>query len=1022
MLHDHNYTYDFGETQVGGGYGLREKINPTWNASPIRMAADHRRDYLSAQKQTQADSGPSEVTFGQPDERDDAWGALDSVDDLYYAQPHRQSPSAVTAEPWANSDGEGSDGELLDNNASQEKHKADGPSPKGRPSSRDREVIAQTFVDVDALFLKASEVTGRTVTSLQKKYREHGREPSQASLWNRYQAYFSSNASEERERAGKPDGGARDCWPSFRDAPNHLEVLEFQEACDILEEEEPVRDRRRRFQALFTKMQRFAKSASAMRFESAILMVGSSVNSDTHLGQVWATAGLENFFLKRLGVSNEEVVGFAKTEAYDATANTATLGVIASRRNAAAMATPLAGSMTLTPSKSLSTPTTNSDGRKERATVEEERQQCKDLLLEMLAKAGHAMQMRGKLFQLPWSSLAKFLSDAGLCLHDWPLGVPFPGSGPKAKKGINGLATAPTRQLLAALRGETGRLPYLKKATNLMRVARSEDPVIFTMVPPAGSATRGLCYHVNGTITDAVCSPSTAAAIGGNGKHAKLHAPSIAVDSDEDHDRDGEDDDEDDPFLCSTVKSSSATRKLDVGNKAKSSQAGEQKGKAAAAKDKAEGKAGKGKVGKGKAVKGRAVNGKLGKGRAGKGKAAVVMKIKGKGKAVDLEEKVASEPGSETPSEGLIEAAGPSHSRPKPRPKGKTADLEAKGASETLPEGQIGAAGPSHSRPKPRPKGKTVDLEAKGASESGRETPPERQIGGAGPSVPTGPDSSQSVTSGWSTPSGPAAPARLSLPIPTVPAKRHASTTPAPSASGVSPAPLVPDTPLAHRPPPAKKPRLEVDAHTPGPGMIGMSDRPRVLLHQVGLASPGVDTSTAPQHSYNPPPVCSPSQPRKPSSSDMEVEACFPGRISQTNGRRDGPIYDDTPGNRYDGRSLEYRHSRLVPHSRHRRPYGPQQNERWPGYEGLAPYYNDSPAPLPPYGPQRHERWPGYEGHAPFYDNAPPPLPREDHESRYRQANRIESVYYRTPGPHDFSGAGPSSAWARNRVAESYLI
>ncbi|GLB38047.1 hypothetical protein LshimejAT787_0410980 [Lyophyllum shimeji] len=63
-------------------------------------------------------------------------------------------------------------------------------------------------------------------------------------------------------------------------------------------------------------------------------------------------------------------------------------------------------------------------------------------------------------------------------------------------------ASSETRKLLAALRGETGCKPYLKKASNLMRVARSEDPVMFSEAPPVDSAqTNGFCLYLNGTIT-----------------------------------------------------------------------------------------------------------------------------------------------------------------------------------------------------------------------------------------------------------------------------------------------------------------------------------------------------------------------------------------------------------------------------------------------------------------------------------------------------------------------------------------
>lgn len=64
--------------------------------------------------------------------------------------------------------------------------------------------------------------------------------------------------------------------------------------------------------------------------------------------------------------------------------------------------------------------------------------------------------------QLPWSNMAKVLSDFGVCLHNWPEGVEFPGQS-KSKQGIKALPTRPTNILLTALRGDAGesRKPYI---------------------------------------------------------------------------------------------------------------------------------------------------------------------------------------------------------------------------------------------------------------------------------------------------------------------------------------------------------------------------------------------------------------------------------------------------------------------------------------------------------------------------------------------------------------------------------
>ncbi|GLB38045.1 hypothetical protein LshimejAT787_0410960 [Lyophyllum shimeji] len=177
---------------------------------------------------------------------------------------------------------------------------------------KSNESFTDTFAKADALFQKAAMDAGRTTLYMQQKYREHYGQPSLTIQWNRYQAYFTANRAEERKRAGK----------QTVNIPDYIDLLNIHEEHDIMEEQDAMcmRDRRTQFRRTFAKMQQLARRAGAMN-------IGMS---DSH---GWKFC-LQEFFPKRLAVSNEEVIGFAKTEAYDAIAKAATLEVIANRKHA----------------------------------------------------------------------------------------------------------------------------------------------------------------------------------------------------------------------------------------------------------------------------------------------------------------------------------------------------------------------------------------------------------------------------------------------------------------------------------------------------------------------------------------------------------------------------------------------------------------------------------------------------------------------------------------------------------------
>ncbi|GLB45812.1 hypothetical protein LshimejAT787_3100020 [Lyophyllum shimeji] len=151
-------------------------------------------------------------------------------------------------------------------------------------------------------------------------------------------------------------------------------------------------------------------------------------------------------------------------------------------------------------------------------SVDQQRSHCKELILAMLsqstltlasAEAGAPVEGKGKsqAVMLPWLTMSKHLSDAGLIITGWPPGVPFPGEATaktaqqKQAQGIKTPSTKETRTLLTALQGGKVAKPSIKKAPDLQRVLQSLDPVIIGAKPMLGSAYKYRQYfYLDGVV------------------------------------------------------------------------------------------------------------------------------------------------------------------------------------------------------------------------------------------------------------------------------------------------------------------------------------------------------------------------------------------------------------------------------------------------------------------------------------------------------------------------------------------
>ncbi|KAG6839935.1 hypothetical protein C0991_010227 [Blastosporella zonata] len=335
------------------------------------------------------------------------------------------------------------------------------------------------------------EETGYPIATLHSEFNDLHAANTTPAAWRTYEGYFSDNKAKEqarhRDAQGNPvpNAKAQECWRSFKQLHNYRKILAVHRELKLASTEQTLRERRKLFQAEFSKFSKLADNAYDHSFDVFMLMVGNSVNEDNSLAVSYSTPGLIQF-PARLGATTDEFLGFARTEAYHVLAHCATDELVKGRDTE----TQTKGSEASSSSSDVIILDHKKPSNSKPATVEQERNLCKVALFELFAKAGHPLtgtsKGKGKFKgeQLPWSTMPAFLMDEGIQLVDYPWGVLMPSNATKASKnGIKCLPTAPTHTLLEALRGEGDVTPSLKQAQT-QDLRSYKLPVILSSAPP----------------------------------------------------------------------------------------------------------------------------------------------------------------------------------------------------------------------------------------------------------------------------------------------------------------------------------------------------------------------------------------------------------------------------------------------------------------------------------------------------------------------------------------------------------
>ncbi|KAJ7812106.1 hypothetical protein B0H14DRAFT_3479175 [Mycena olivaceomarginata] len=169
---------------------------------------------------------------------------------------------------------------------------------------------------VNACATKTGLTPARVLRDFGKQYDDT--RPRRANPWNVYQRYATHHLNRLNELVR---AGAEEPLVDFQGRPEGF--YSDGDPCCLLQVLRPhptVGGRQRRFQSVFKKTIGTAVTVEQRdNFHVFYMQIGSHVNQDTELGDVYYSPGLAGFF-EKMGYTVDEILGCAKTAAFEANA------------------------------------------------------------------------------------------------------------------------------------------------------------------------------------------------------------------------------------------------------------------------------------------------------------------------------------------------------------------------------------------------------------------------------------------------------------------------------------------------------------------------------------------------------------------------------------------------------------------------------------------------------------------------------------------------------------------------------
>ncbi|KAG6848865.1 hypothetical protein H0H93_013322 [Arthromyces matolae] len=317
----------------------------------------------------------------------------------------------------------------------------------GRRTGATRESMNKAFLAIDSIFQQLALDVGLSTRQVHNAWlNSHGIAGTRTN-WCRYQAYFAQHGEEEKQRVDNPAATASECYQSFKKLKNWDAILSTFDDLQHTDAGVTIRHRRRDFDGFIRRLEKLAKEMDKKQIDVYAVVVGNCVNEDAGLAKAVSTPGLQNLISQCLKLSEDEFLGFAKTEAFNSVATVASEDLARMRQDAASYSKPAA-----TLSRSINADASNPAPFEipKNATVDQLRNLCKAMLTTLFEGAGCPIvkkDTKGKgkgsarsEGHFPYNSLPQHISENGLKLCNWPFQLDFPATGKGPKTGIKCLS------------------------------------------------------------------------------------------------------------------------------------------------------------------------------------------------------------------------------------------------------------------------------------------------------------------------------------------------------------------------------------------------------------------------------------------------------------------------------------------------------------------------------------------------------------------------------------------------------
>ncbi|KAJ2984376.1 hypothetical protein NUW54_g10538 [Trametes sanguinea] len=328
---------------------------------------------------------------------------------------------------------------------------------------------------------------------------------SKGNMWNLYNVYFKTHASEELNRISlvcvdspvedrKKPSRRELCYAAFK-ADNGEKAQEilmtFQGIQQVTEaKKQTVAQRTRAFKQYSARVTNLMDSFETHHgFSGAVILVGNSVNSDGHLATVHMTKHAEGFFEDKCRAPSDVLIGHMKSHVYNRVSNTM-IGFTWEGEPEAGTPTPAKGKQRASdkhakaasqhwPNEALRGGASSARPAASSPVKAAQSEDDEDLLIIRKDKPKFICQKFRKLLGqidvavnaslFPWKTLTQVLSTNGAWMDNWPEDVPWPGEpvGEQTKsrrptKGITTLKSAEINALLASLKAPVHRIRFHK--------------------------------------------------------------------------------------------------------------------------------------------------------------------------------------------------------------------------------------------------------------------------------------------------------------------------------------------------------------------------------------------------------------------------------------------------------------------------------------------------------------------------------------------------------------------------------